>query len=356
MEVINTKNFQPDYNNLLDVLYNIKPRRLPLYEHHIDKPFIEKVTGKEIAIDGNRPEDYEEYYWQLTKFWKDMTYDAFDYEAAICEIFPGHGAIMGGMLGPIQTRYDFEKYPFNDIPKIFWETYTPHLEAIRKILPAGMKAYGGCGYGIFESSQDLVGYESLAVLQYMDPELFRDLFIKIGDLYVELWSEMTKRHNDLFVFFRMGDDLGFKSGTLLEPDTIRQHILPQYKRVIEIVHSAGKKFLLHSCGNIFEVMEDIISIGIDGKHSNEDEIASFEKWIELYGNRIGLLGGIDVNTLCLKSGHEVFKEVKSKAFKFRNSTAGYALGSGNSIADYVPVEGFMAMVDAAKAIRRLESC
>ncbi len=46
-----------------------------------------------------------------------MTYDAFDYEAAICEIFPGHGAIMGGR-GPILTRDDFNKYPFDELPNI----------------------------------------------------------------------------------------------------------------------------------------------------------------------------------------------------------------------------------------------
>ena len=46
-------------------------------------------------------------------------------------------------------------------------------------MPVGMKAYGGCGYGIFESAQDLVGYESLCVMQYLDPELFSDLFNKI---------------------------------------------------------------------------------------------------------------------------------------------------------------------------------
>ena len=97
-------------------------------------------------------------------------------------------------------------------------------------MPAGMKAYGGCGYGVFESSQDLVGYEYLCVMQYTDPELFRDIFLKIGDLYEELWTEMLLRYGDLFVFYRMVDDLGFKTSTLLEPDTIRTHILPQYKR------------------------------------------------------------------------------------------------------------------------------
>jgi hypothetical protein len=351
-EIIMKTDFQPDYRQIEMVLHNKRPDRLPLYEHHIDTPFIEKVLGKTISIEGNKSADYEEYYRQIIGFWRDMTYDAFDYEAAICEVFPGHGAIMGGMKGPIQTRDDFNNYPFDDIPKIFWETYTPHLEAIRKVMPPGMKAFGGCGYGIFESSEDLVGYEYLAVLSYLDPDLFRDLFNRIGDLYEELWSEMIRKYSDLFVFYRMGDDLGFSNATLLEPDTIRHHIIPQYKRIINLAHNDNKKFLLHSCGNIFEIMEDIINVGIDAKHSNEDGIAPFEEWITRYNDRIGLFGGIDVNTICLKPYDEVYKIVLEKGTRYREMSKGYGLGSGNSIADYVPVEGFMAMVDAAKHIRK----
>jgi len=343
--------FQPDYRNILDVLYNKKPKRLPLYEHHIDVPFISKFLGKEICLEGNRQKDYEEYYKKIISFWENMTYDAFDFEAAICDIYPGHGAIMGGRPGPIQSRDDFNKYPFKEIPIIFWEEYTPHLEAIRKILPAGMKAYGGCGYGIFESSQDLVGFEYLCVMQYTDPELFRDIFLKIGDLYEELWEQMIKRYDDIFVFYRMGDDLGFKTSTLLEPDTIRKNIMPQYKRIIDMVHNAGKKFLLHSCGNIFELMDDIIALGIDAKHSNEDEIAPFEKWIDLYSERIGLFGGIDVNTLYQNRYKDVFNIVMEKGKKYRSMANGYGIGSGNSIADYMPVEGFQAMIDAVIELR-----
>ena len=162
---------------------------------------------------------------------------------------------------------------------------------------------------------------------------------------------MIRRYDDLFVFYRMGDDLGFKTSTLLEPDTIRQHILPQYKRIVSLVHQSGKKFLLHSCGNIFEIMEDILDTGIDAKHSNEDEIAPFEEWINRYSDRIGLFGGIDVNILCQNPYDDVYRMVLEKGKKFRNMTAGYGLGSGNSIPEYVPVDGFMAMVDAAKKIR-----
>ncbi len=347
-------NFQPDYNNILKVLHNKKPDYLSLYEHHIDEPFISKALGKEISAKGKKGADLIEHYKTVTGFWKTMTYDAFDYEAAICEIFPGHGAILGGD-GPIQTRADFEQYPFDELPKIYWETYTPHLEAIRKALPVGMKAFGGCGYGIFESAQDLVGYTNLCIMQCIDPELFADIFKRVGDLYETLWTDMVKNYSDIFVFFRMGDDLGFHTNTLLDPEIIRAHILPQYKRVIDIVHRGNKKFLMHSCGYIFEVMDDLIALGIDAKHSNENQIAPFQKWIDDYNDRIGLFGGFDMNDLILNPYETVYAQVLEQGTEFRRKARGYGLGSGNSIPGYATVEGFMAMVDAVKEIRRREA-
>ena len=346
--------FVPDYTNLLQAVSNQRPSRMPVYEHHIDAPFISKVLGENIDPSGLKPEELVGYYEKVIGFWKDMTYDGFDYEAAICDILPGHGAIMGGMTGPVQTRDDFNKYPWGEIPLIFKETYTPHFEAIRKTLPAGMKAFGGCGYGIFEASRDIVGYEPLCIMQCMDPDLFRDLFIKIGDLWIELWTWVIKNYSDIYVFFRMGDDLGHKTSTLLDPEIILQHILPQYKRIIYLIHSSGKKFLLHSCGNIFPLMDDIIALGIDAKHSNEDQIAPFSEWIEKYSLRIGLFGGFDLNLLILSDSDVVFQTILKQGTSFRGSARGYGLGSGNSIPEYVPVDGFLAMIEAAKEIRRRE--
>lgn len=347
--------FQPDYTIILDVLNNLRPKRLPLYEHLINVPFIEKATGKELLLQGTHESDFIEHYREMIAFWKDMTYDAFSFEGTITDILPGHGAIFGGMLGPIQTRDDFEKYPFDDISKIYWEYYTIHFDSVAKALPEGMKACGGIGNGIFEVSQDLVGYEHLCLMQYMDPDLFNDLFKKIGDIFSVLWGQLMERYNDMFVFCRMGDDLGYKNSTLLEPDTIKLHIMPQYQKIINIVHDSKKKFLLHSCGNIFSIMDNLIELDIDAKHSNEDDIAPFRKWIDLYSNKIGLFGGIDVNTLCLNSYDDIYKEVLEKGTEFRKNANGYGLGSGNSIAEYVPVEGFLAMINAVKEIRRLEN-
>jgi uroporphyrinogen decarboxylase len=116
----------------------------------------------------------------------------------------------------------------------------------------------------------------------------------------------------------------------------------------------GKPFLWHSCGRIFQVMEDAIALGINAKHSNEDAIAPFDNWIARYGDQIGLLGGIDLDILCRKAPAEIVEDVYAKGRRFRAKARGYALGSGNSIPDYVPVEGYLAMIEAARRIRTEE--
>ena len=187
-----------------------------------------------------------------------------------------------------------------------------------------MKAVGGIGCGVFEISEDLVGYEWLCFLQYDDPDLFRDLYIKIGDLLAGLWKDLLPRYGDLFC------------------------VLP---------HAANKPFLLHSCGKIFEVMDDIIATGVNAKHSNEDQIALFYERIDRYGSSIGFFGGFDLNDLCCKKPDVLFEEVVERGTCYRAKARGFALGSGNSIPNYVPVESFLAMVKAAEEIRwRERSC
>jgi len=148
--------------------------------------------------------------------------------------------------------------------------------------------------------------------------------------------------------------LGFKSGMLLSADAVKTYILPQYRRIINLVHSKEKFFLWHFCGCIFEVMDDVIDLGIDAKHSNEDVIAPYDKWIDLYNDKIGLLGGVDVDILCQKTSRKIEDIVYNRGQEYRQAANGYALGSGNSIPNYVPAEGYLAMIEAAQKIRMSE--
>jgi uroporphyrinogen decarboxylase len=348
-------NFQNDYRYMLEVLNNRRPRRLPVYEHIISPLIMEKVLGTQFAsLINGQAIDQEQYFRQYGRFFQKMTYDTVSFEVTITDLLPEHGAILGGRPGPIQTRADFERYPWDELAARYWEVAGPQFESLARCLPDGMLALGGVGNGVFEISEDLVGFQYLAYLQADDPQLFADLYQRIGDLMVQIWTVFLQRYAGCFVICRFGDDLGFKTSTLVSPNTIRQHILPQYRRVIQLIKGAGKPFLWHSCGRIFPIMEEVIDLGIDAKHSNEDIIAPFDEWIACYGERIGLLGGIDVDLLCQKSPAAIVEEVFEKGRRFRAAARGYALGSGNSIPEYVPVEGYLAMIEGAQQIRLSE--
>jgi uroporphyrinogen decarboxylase len=350
------KPFTNDFHNMLSVLANERPARLPVYEHIISPKIMEKILGVEFAdlLDGGQA-DQKQFFSEYCRFFQQMTYDTVSFEVCITEILPDHGALMGSRLGPIQNRADFERYPWDELPGLFWKNAENKFRILGECLPAGMKALGGVGNGVFEISEDLVGFQYLAYMQADDPGLFADLYRKIGDVMVKIWSGFLDHCTATFAICRVGDDLGFKTGTLVSPRTIRQHVIPQYRRVIGLIKQAGMPFLWHSCGKIFPIMDDMIEQGIDAKHSNEDIIAPFDRWIELYGERIGLLGGIDVDLLCQKKPAEIAAVVFENGSRFRKNARGYALGSGNSIPDYVPVDGYLAMIEGAQKIREEDS-
>ena len=343
--------FQPDYQNVVKAATNIEVERIPLYEHIIDPVVMERVTGKKFAdLRNGDDRDLDEFFRNYCQFFKDMGYDTVSYEECIGPIMPGSGALGGHIKGVIQEREDFEKYPWDELPDRYFEICGRYFEALRRNMPEGMKAIGGVGNGIFECVQDLVGYEDLCYMRVDDPELYHDMFFKIGENNLKIWQRFLKEYGDIYCVCRFGDDLGFKSATLLPDDDIRELILPQYRNIIQAVHDSNHPFLLHSCGCIFSVMEDIIATGINAKHSNEDQIARFPVWVEKYGDRIGNFGGIDTDCVCRLDPQAMFEYIDDVVSKCKGH-GGFAFGSGNSIPDYVPTEGFLAMNDAIRRIR-----
>ena len=347
------KNFVPDYNNLIQAARNAHPNRLPLYDHNIDEPFVSKYLDRDLAklLEDSTADSIREYFNAYCGFCYDMGYDVVAFEYCIGPVMPGSGSLGGHKPGEIQNRKDFDNYPWGTIEDLYFEKSTLYFEVLRNELPDGMKAVGGVGNGIFECIQDIVGYENLCLIAFDDPELYKLLFKTVGNINSGIWKRFLDQFADMYAVCRFGDDLGFKSSTLLSAKDIRTHIIPEYKRIVDIVHSYDKPFILHSCGCIFDIMDDIIEVArIDAKHSNEDTIAMFDVWTEKYGDRIGNFGGIDMDVLCQKTE----EEIRSYTFDILEKTSqsgGVAYGSGNSIPHYVPVEGYLAMNKAIREFR-----
>ena len=98
-------------------------------------------------------------------------------------------------------------------------------------------------------------------------------------------------------------------------------------------------------------MDDLIDkIGIDAKPSNEDQIAVFPEWVKRYGNRIGNFGGFDVDMICHASKEEMRAYI-TDILKQCKGHGGIAAGTGNSIPDYVPTEGYLNMIEIVRTFR-----
>lgn len=343
--------FTPDYGNIERAARNREAPRLPLYEHIVSDEVMESILGKrfsELAAGG--PADKLEYFRTYCGFFASMGYDTVSFERCIGPAMPGSGALGKHAPGAIANRADFDAYPWEEIPDRFFTAYSADFAALREAMPAGMKAIGGPGNGIFECVQDVVGYEALCYIAVDDPGLYADLFAAVGRTNLRIWRRFLAEFGDVYCVLRFGDDLGFKSSTLLSCDDIRERVIPAYKPIIDLVHARGKPFLLHSCGNIFAVMEDLVAAGIDAKHSNEDQIAAFPVWVERYGDRIGNFGGVDTDFICHNDEAAIREYVRDVIAKCVGH-GGFAFGSGNSIPEYVPPAGYLAMVNAAREWR-----
>jgi uroporphyrinogen decarboxylase len=146
----------------------------------------------------------------------------------------------------------------------------------------------------------------------------------------------------------LGDDMGFKTQTMISPRHMQQYVFPYQRRLAEIAHSHDLPFLLHACGNLERIMPTLIEeVGIDAKHSFEDVIMPVTEAKRRYGDQIAILGGVDVDYLCRHSEAEV-RAYTRHILDACMPGGGYALGTGNSVANYIPVRNYLAMLDEGR--------
>ena len=344
--------FEPNYHNIVDAAWNRTSRRLPLYEHNISPVVAAEITNKPLPdLLAGDLRDKQEFFHIYTAFCRDHGYDAVPFEGCVVELIQGGKGLCGIGDALISTSADLEAFPWSEIPERYFEKFDPFFQALGESLPPGMKAVAGVGNGVFETIQDVVPLTDLAFLEIDNPEVYTSLWHRVGDLLYTIWKRFLENYSDLYCVCRIGDDLGFKSSLLQKPETIQRYVIPHYRKIIELIHRYGKPFLLHSCGAIFSIMDDLISVaGIDAKHSNEDGIAPFSRWVDEYGDRIGNFGGVEMNVLCLSSEKEI-EEYVLEVLRSVEGNPGIAIGSGNQIADYIPPAGFQAMVKTVREYR-----
>ncbi len=233
---------------------------------------------------------------------------------------------------------------WNDFEKIDWDRIEPDLESldyVQENLPEGMKITPG--FLLFQFIYDnVLGMENLFILSHDEPELVEAVFEKWGRKIYEYYKEAAQYPGVGAIFH--SDDLGFKTATMVNPDFLRKHVFPWHKKYASLAHERGKMYWFHCCGYKDEIIEDLVEdVGIDALHSFEDSCCPVIEYKRKYGDRIAILGGVDMDKLVRMSEsnlREYVRKILDVCMPGR-----YALGSGNTVANYIPVKNYLAMLD-----------
>jgi uroporphyrinogen decarboxylase len=189
----------------------------------------------------------------------------------------------------------------------------------------------------------LLGYEGLFYGAYDQPDLVEAVINRLGQLVYDSYA-IAASVDGVGVIWH-GDDLGFHTSTLLSPAQLRKWIFPWYKKFGEIARSYNKPFWYHCCGNKNEIMEDLIEdVKFDAIHSFEDSCCSVVDYKDKYGDRIGLIGGVDIDKLTRSDEDSLRKYIKTILDKCMPGGR-FIFGSGNSICNFIPVENYFIMLD-----------
>jgi uroporphyrinogen decarboxylase len=331
---------EPDFENLLAVLRREVPKRATLFEFFLNQRLHDRLAP---IPEGDADSPYAAQR-QVMRAYRQAGYDfanvlipGFDFPS---ERITGTRTISINEGGLIHNRHSFESYPWPEPESADYAI----LDALAAELPAGMKLIGYGPNGVLENAIQVVGYERLCYLLADDPPLVNEIFAQIGERLVRYY-QIVAAHPAVGACID-NDDWGFKTQTMLSPSQMRQYVFPWHLQIVKAVHEAGKPVILHSCGHFDRVLDDMVTMGIDARHSYEDNILPVEKAYDLHHNRFAILGGIDLDFICRVTPEEVYD--RSKALLDQTAKrGGYALGTGNSVPDYIPDANYFAMIRAA---------
>ena len=342
--------YRPDWEGLLNVIKRAgTPGRVYNVELFQDQPVADAIAERFGLTDGLDAGDGD---FERKKYIAVQRFCGYDFVLSRV-VGAGHQfttleseegrAWMEEHRGPITNWEEFEQYPWPDprAPGLLTE-----IEWWAEHLPEDMCLLAG-GLGHFcEFLTWIMGYETLCFALYDQRDLVKAISDRLCEYFRVVNGRVLTCERVEMIF--PSDDMGFKGGTLISPDDTREFCLAGHKMTAQMAHDDGRPCILHSCGNLNEIIGDLVDdVGIDAKHSFEDTIEDVREVKKTYGRKIALIGGIDVDFLCRADEGAIRKRVR-ETLDVCLDGGGYCLGSGNSVTNYIPLDNYLAMVDEGR--------
>jgi len=318
-----------------------EPDKLPWIEEVIDQHAVFPLMGKKPmgVVEGCHDVKTAEEEKEISRFLgrDNITYNLV--APVFCDKTLGADGILYYGSGHIQTEKDLDKLNLPDPTKD--ECYNGAEAFVKDKGDFAACVVSRLGLGST--------YLSMGMVNFFDQVIENPEFvIEVLERYTAWTKIVLKRICEIgFDFLWICDDIAYKTGPMISPKMYREMFLPHLKGVADVITIP---WLYHSDGNLLPLMEDWLSLGQSAINPIEPQAMDINYVKETYGDRVCVVGNIDVHLLAQGTPKQVEAEVKKRICDLAPG-GGYILSSGNSIPSYVKPENLLAMSETFKKYR-----
>ena len=218
-------------------------------------------------------------------------------------------------------------------------------------IPEKLSRYSDCfrvfkiGFSLYERAWTLRGMENL-MMDFLDhPDFVQRLLRSIADYNIAQFTEALKYDIDAVYF---GDDWGQQTGLQMGPGLWREFIRPELVRMYAAVRGAGKYVMIHSCGKVDELFDDLIEIGLNCFNPFQPEVMDVFNIMKRYKGRLAFHGGMSVQKTLPFGSVEQVREMTARLIA-AGRKGGYIFAPSHDVPRDVPSENLVAMMEVLQA-------
>ncbi|MDP4192781.1 MAG: uroporphyrinogen decarboxylase family protein [Bacteroidota bacterium] len=335
---------RPDIENFVKTLWGKKGNFVPICELGVHPEIKGKIIGRPVQ---SLQDDVEFWYkagYDYVKLQPIADFNPMNIGTGSNLTFKEDGTLQrkwaSESQGVISSWEDLEKYKFPSKEDFNYSKF----EKVRELLPEGMGVIGQYG-DIFTMTWEMMGFEGFSMALFENPELIDELNKRLGELVLSMFEYFAQ--SDIVDILWISDDIAYTNGLLMGPDVLDRYFFSWLKKIGDLAKKYNKPLIYHTDGVLWDVFDRIVECGVNALHPIEPKAMDIKDVKERYGDKLCLIGHVDVDLLCRGSKEDIRNKVRENIEKAAFN-GGYCIGSGNSIPEYVNFENYIALLEASK--------